>query len=121
MHEIVVLLVLLAAYAVLGAVVWLIFCSGSTAAVRKLNAAVSAREGSVFSVQAAVKRKESGDTRCVAPDLDATLTALVLEKRLPENLARRLRRIHPVFHEGKWVVYPSNAYWSHRFERFRSR
>jgi len=111
-HEIVVLLVLVAFYGTLGAAVWVFVCSRGNSAVRKLNAAVAARQGSVFTI---------GATGEAAPDLAATLAALVAEKRISPKLAKRLKRVAPVFHEGRWVVYPSNAYWSHRFERLRSR
>jgi hypothetical protein len=120
LHEIVVLLFLLVGYSILGLTVWLIFCGTSTAAVRKLNRAVASRRGGVFSIQAAVERRHS-DSCSTSPDLQATLIALVAEKRLSRKLADRLARIAPVFHDGKWVVYPSNAYWSHRFERLKSR
>ncbi len=120
LHEILVLLVLLAGYAALGTVVWLTFCGGNNAAVRKLNTAIAARRGAVFSFQAAVEHRSNPGCGS-APDLQATLIALVAERRLSRRLADRLRRIAPVFHEGKWVVYPSTAYWAHRFERLNSR
>jgi hypothetical protein len=120
LHEILVLLALVAGYSVLGAVVWLVFCGGNRAAVRKLNAAIARRRGAVFSFQAAVERRANAGC-AAAPDLQATLSALVAEQRLSPRIAVRLRRIAPVFHDGKWVVYPSNAYWSHRFERLNSR
>ncbi|HVE16443.1 MAG TPA: hypothetical protein VNB29_06890 [Chthoniobacterales bacterium] len=120
LHEIAVLLFLLVGYSLLGLTVWFIFCGTNTAAVRKLNRAVASRRGGVFSIQAAVERRHS--TSCsTSPDLQATLIALVAEKRLSKKLAGRLARIAPVCHEGKWVVYPSNAYWSHQFERLKSR
>ncbi len=121
MPEIEVLLILVAGYEVLGTVVWLVFCGGNTSAVRKLNAAVEAREGPVFSFHSAIERRATGTACGAVPDLDATLIALVAEKRLSSAMARRLRRIRPAFHEGKWTVYPSNAYWAHRFERLNSR
>ena len=109
-HEILVLLALLAGYTTVSAAVWMILCSRSRDAVRQLNDAVAARRGAVFA-----------STNSAEPDLHATLTALLAEQRMSPKIAARLRRIAPVFHHGKWVVYPSSAYWAHRFERLRSR
>lgn len=120
-HEIAVLFALAASYAALGAAVWLIFCGGAASAVRRLNAAVADRNKAAFA-PGGIERGAAGISACGAPpDLDATLAALVAERRLPPKAAARLRRIGPVFHRGKWVVYPSNAYWAHRFERFDAR
>ncbi|HEY8902949.1 MAG TPA: hypothetical protein VIM48_04525 [Chthoniobacterales bacterium] len=118
-HELIVLLALVAIYGALATVVWVSLCGRSYSAIKKLNAAVAERHGAVYSLQGVIEGSEPCAC-CIAPDLEATLKALVAERRISKRLANRLRRIAPVFHRGRWSVYPSNSYWEHRFERLKS-
>jgi hypothetical protein len=118
-HELLVLLALVAIYGVLSIVVWVALCGRSYSAIKKLNTAVAERQGAVYSLQGVIDNAQPCAC-CIAPDLEATLVALVAERRISRRLANRLRRIGPVFHRGQWSVYPSNSYWEHRYERLKS-
>ncbi len=113
LHEILVLVALVVGYTVLVALVWFILCGANAAAMRAFNAAIAAHESAA---------PAQGDmARPSAPDLETILSSLLAEQHLSLDLAARLRRITPVFHKGKWVAYPSSAYWAYRFERLKLR